>query len=191
MTTMQSELVASGTGASIVTISSYIDALRRIFVIEDMGSWNPNLRSKAAISSVDTRYFTDPSIATASLGIVPDDLVGDLNTMGLFLENLCARDLRIYAHALDGEVLHFRNRNGLECDAVIHLRDGRYGLAEVKLGGANAIEAGAKTLNKIDSLVDTDKMNAPSFKMVLTGVGKYAYARPDGVFVVPISTLGV
>lgn len=191
MTAIQSELTASDTGASIVTIASYIDALRRIFVIEDMGSWNPNLRSKAAISSGDTRYFTDPSIATASLGLGPDDLINDLNTMGLFLENLCVRDLRVYAQAIDGEVLHFRNRNGLECDAVIHLRNGSYGLVEIKLGGANAIEAGAKTLNKISSLVDTDKMKMPAFKMILTGLGKYAYVRSDGVFVVPVTTLGV
>lgn len=171
------------------TVSAYVNSLKNIFVTEDAPAWNPNLRSKTAIRSSDTRYFTDPSIATAVLGLGPDDLVGDLNTMGLIFETLCMRDLRVYAAALDGQVYHFRDKTGLECDAVVHLRNGKYGLVEMKLGGEVLIEQGAQSLNTLASKIDTDKMRAPSFKMVLTGVGRYAYRRPDGVVVVPVGTL--
>lgn len=171
------------------TISDYLAALREIFVIEDIEAWNPNLRSKTAIRSSDTRYFTDPSIATASLGLGPKDLVNDLNTFGLIFETLCMRDLRVYAEVLNGTVYHYRDKNGLECDAVVHLRDGRYGLIEIKLGGDNLIEQGASTLKKLSEKVDTSKMKEPSFLMVLTAVGDYAYKREDGVLVVPIGTL--
>lgn len=171
------------------TISSYIKALKRIFVIEDMESWNPNLRSKTAIRSSDTRYFTDPSIATASLGIGPADLIADLNTFGLIFETLCMRDLRTYAEALSGNVYHYRDKNGLECDAVVHLRDGRYGLIEVKLGGDTLINQGATTLQTLAAKIDISKMKAPSFLMVLTATGDYAYRREDSVLVVPIGCL--
>lgn len=171
------------------TISSYISALEKIFVIEDMPAWSPNLRSKTAIRTSDTRYFVDPSIATAALGVGPEDLIGDLNTLGLFFETMAARDLRIYADALDGHVYHYRDKNGLECDAVLHLRDGSYGLIEVKLGGDSLIESGAKTLGQLADKIDTAKMKSPSFLMVLTGVGQYAYRREDGVHVVPIGSL--
>lgn len=171
------------------TISSYIEALKKIFVIEDMEAWNPNLRSKAAIRTSDTRYFVDPSIATAALGISPAELVKDLNTMGLMFETMAVRDLRIYAQALDGEVFHYRDSNGLECDAVVHLRNGQYGLIEIKLGGQKLIEEGAQTLSRFASTIDTQKMNAPAFKMILTAVGSLAYQRKDGTFVVPISCL--
>ena len=172
------------------TIYSYIKALKKIFVVEDSVAWNPNLRSKTAIRASDTRYFSDPSIATAALGMGPEDLVNGLNTFGLFFETLCVRDLRVYADALGGTVYHYRDKNGLECDAVVHLRNGKYGLIEVKLGGDKLIEEGAKTLEALASKIDTTKMKAPSFKMVLTGVGKYAYQRPqDGVYVVPIGCL--
>lgn len=172
------------------TIYSYIKALKRIFVIEDSAAWNPNLRSKTAIRASDTRYFSDPSIATAALGMGPQDLVNDLNTFGLFFETLCVRDLRVYADVLGGNVYHYRDKNGLECDAVVHLRNGKYGLVEVKLGGSKLIEEGVKTLETLAKKIDTTKMNAPSFKMVLTGVGKYAYQRPeDGVYVVPVGCL--
>lgn len=171
------------------TISSYIEALKKIFVIEDMEAWNPNLRSKAAIRTSDTRYFVDPSIATAALGISPADLVKDLNTMGLMFETMAVRDLRIYAQALDGEVFHYRDSNGLECDAVVHLRNGQYGLIEIKLGGQKLIEEGAQALSRFVSTIDTQKMNAPAFKMILTAVGSLAYQRKDGTFVVPISCL--
>ena len=175
---------------SIVSLYDYISALKKIFVIEDVPSWNPNLRSKTSIRSTDTRYFVDPSVATASLGLGPEDLLNDLNTMGLAFENLCIRDLRIYAQVLDGTVYHYRDRNGLECDAVVHLRNGKYGLVEVKLGGDKLIEEAAKTLSALENIIDTDKMKKPRFKMVLTGVGSYAYKRKDGIWVVPVTCLG-
>lgn len=171
------------------TVYSYTNALRKIFVIEDMPAWNPNLRSKTAIRTSDTRYFTDPSIATASLGLGPNDLVKDLNTMGLFFETMCIRDLRVYAESIDGEVYHYRDKTGLECDAVIHLRNGSFGLIEIKLGGDHLIEEGAENLKKFSKKIDTSKMKAPSFMMVLTGTGKYAYRREDGVYVVPVGCL--
>jgi len=171
------------------TIISYIKALREIFVIEDMEAWNPNLRSKTAIRTSDTRYFADPSIATAALGIGPGDLFEDLETMGLLFETMAVRDLRVYADAIDASVYHYRDKNGLECDAVIHCRNGSYGLIEVKLGGDKLIEEGAASLKKLASKIDTDKMNTPSFMMVLTANGDSAYRRTDNVIVVPIGCL--
>lgn len=171
------------------TINAYLNALRQIFVIKDMEAWNPNLQSKTAIRTSPTRYFIDPSIASASLRIGPEDLMNDLKTFGLLFETLCVRDLRVYAQVLDGDVYHYRDSNGLECDAVLHLRNGKYGLIEIKLGGEKLIEEGAASLLKLQSIIDTTKMPAPAFLMVLTGVGDYAYRRPDGVCVVPISTL--
>lgn len=171
------------------TVASYIKALKKIFVIEDMKAWNPNLRSKTAIRTSDTRYFVDPSLAIAALGLGPNDLINDLETMGLFFETLCIRDLRVYAEANDGEVFHYRDKNGLECDAVVHLRNGNYGLIEIKLGGDTRIEEGAANLNALGNKIDTTKMKNPSFKMVLTAVGQYAYRRTDGVLVVPIGCL--
>lgn len=171
------------------TVQSYIGALKKIFVIEDMPAWNPNLRSKTAIRSADTRYFVDPSIAVAALGLGPEDLVNDQETFGLLFETLCVRDLRVYADALDGMVYHYRDKNGLECDAVIHLRNGAYGLVEIKLGGAAAIEKGASTLMELASKIDTTKMKVPAFLMVLTAVGDYAYQRKDGIYVVPVGCL--
>ena len=172
------------------TINSYLDALRKIFVIEDMPAWNPNLRSKTAIRTSDTRYFVDPSIATAALEIGPMDLINDLNTMGLFFETLCVRDLRVFAESLNGKVYHYRDKNGLECDAVIHLRGGRYGLIEIKLGGQSLINDGATTLTALSNQIDTSKMKEPAFKMILTATGDYAYRRPeDGIYVVPIGCL--
>lgn len=178
-----------GAKITTITVNSYINALKKIFVIEDMRAWNPNLRSKTAIRTSDTRYFIDPSIATAALGISPDDLINDLNTFGFIFETLAARDLRVYADALDASVYHYKDKNGLECDAVIHLRNGKYGLVEIKLGGDKLIEQGAATLLKLSSKIDTDKMYAPSFMMVLTASGDMAYRRKDGVYVVPISCL--
>lgn len=172
------------------TISSYLEVLRKIFVVEDMPAWNPNLRSKTAIRTADTRYFVDPSIAVAALGMGPDDLMNDLNTMGFFFEALCVRDLRVFAEALNGKVYHYRDKSGLECDAVVHLRNGQYGLVEIKLGGTSLIEDGVKTLNQLASQIDTSRMKAPAFKMILTAVGEYAYRRPeDGIYVVPIGCL--
>lgn len=171
------------------TASSYIEALRKIFVIEDSEAWNPNLRSKTAIRSSDTRYFMDPSIGTATLGLGPKDLMNDLNAMELMFEALCIRDLRVYADALMGQIFHFRDKNGLECDAVMHLRDGRYGLIEIKLGGDRLVEEGAHSLIELASKIDTGRMNRPSFMMVLTAAGKYAYRRKDGIYVVPVGCL--
>lgn len=171
------------------TVYAYTNALRKIFVIEDMPAWNPNLRSKTAIRTSDTRYFIDPSIATASLGLGPEELIKDLNTMGLFFETMCVRDLRVYAESIDGQVYHYRDKSGLECDTVIHLRNGSFGLIEIKLGGDKLIEEGAETLKAFRDKIDTTKMKTPSFLMVVTGTGRYAYRREDGVYVVPIGCL--
>jgi hypothetical protein len=174
---------------SINTLRSYLHALRKIFVIREMKAWNPNLRSKTAVRTLPTRYFSDPSIGAAALGIGPDDLINDLETFGLMFETMAVRDLMVYASVLDGDVYHYRDKTGLECDAVIHLRNGRYGLVEIKLGGDEAIEHGAATLTALRDKIDTSKMNEPSFMMILTAVGEFAYQRPDGVWVVPIGAL--
>ena len=171
------------------TIHSYLNALRKIFVIEDMEAWSPNLRSKTAIRTSDTRYFIDPSIAVAALGIRPNDLLADLNTFGLLFETLCVRDLRVFADYLNGKVYHYRDKNGLECDAVVHLRNGSYGLVEIKLGGDKLIEEAVVNLKKLESILDSDKMKKPAFLMVLTGVGEYAYRRKDGIYIVPVGCL--
>lgn len=171
------------------TIADYVDALKRLFVVEDMPSWNPNIRSKAAIRTSDNRYFTDPSIATAALGLGPKDLINDLKTFGFFFENMAVRDLRVFAEALNGIVYHYRDSNGLECDAVIHRRDGSYALIEIKLGGLQNIEAGAQSILALQRTIDTSKMPVASFGMVLTAIGDYAYQRKDGIFVVPIGCL--
>lgn len=171
------------------TIHSYLNALRKIFVIEDMEAWSPNLRSKTAIRTSETRYFIDPSIAVAALGIGPNDLLSDLNTFGLLFETLCVRDLRVFADYLNGKVYHYRDKNGLECDAVVHLRNGSYGLVEIKLGGDKLIEEAVANLKKLESILDSDKMKKPAFLMVLTGVGEYAYRRKDGIYIVPIGCL--
>jgi len=173
------------------TVYSYINALKKIFVVEDMEAWNPNLRSKIAIRTSNTRYFVDPSIATAALGLGPDDLIADLNTFGFVFETMCVRDLRVFADALDGKVYHYRDKSNLECDAVIHLRNGKYGLIEIKLGGDKLVEEGATNLLKLSEKIDTDKMKFPSFLMVLTATGDYAYRRKDGVYVVPLGCLKV
>ena len=171
------------------TIGAYIKALEKIFVIEDMPAWNPNLRSKTAIRTSDTRYFVDPSIAVAALGLGPKDLMNDLNTFGLLFETMCVRDLRVYADALGGTVYHYRDKNGLECDAVVHLRNGSYGLIEIKLGGDDLIEEAAATLKELANKIDTTKMKSPSFMMVLTAIGSYAFQREDNVWVVPVGSL--
>lgn len=171
------------------TCYSYAEALQKIFVIEEMAAWNPNLRSKTAIRTSDTRYFTDPAIGAAALRIGPQDLLNDPKTFGFLFENLCVRDLRVYADILDGDVFHYRDKNGLECDAVLHRRDGTYGLIEIKLGGQYAIDHGAETLHALAEKINTKQMAQPAFLMVLVGVGKCAYKRRDGVWVVPIGCL--
>lgn len=171
------------------TVYSYINALKNIFVIEDMPAWNPNLRSKYAIRRSDTRYYIDPSIACAAMGWGPNDLMNDLKTFGFIFECLCVRDLRVYAQSLDGNIYHFRDKSGLECDSVVHLRNGDYGLVEVKIGGDTLIKEGAENLLVLKNRIDTTKMKAPSFLMILTAVGEFAYRRTDGVLVVPIGCL--
>lgn len=182
-------VAAEGSSLKQDSVAAYIDVLKKIFLIEDMPAWNPNLRSKTAIRTSDTRYFTDPSIATAALGIGPNDLMNDLNTMGLLFETMCVRDLRVYADAMGGTVSHYRDKNGLEADAVIHLPNGRYGLVEIKLGGDSQTDEGANSLLRLSQKIDTSKMHAPAFMMVLTAVGDYSFLRSDGVMVVPISCL--
>lgn len=171
------------------TVYSYLNALRRIFVIDDLPAWNPNLTSKTAIRTADTRYFSDPSIAAASLRIGPDDLLNSLSYFGLIFETMCVRDLKVYAQALDGDLFHYRDSNGLECDTVLHLRNGKYGLIEIKLGGDRLIEEGAANLKKLSAIIDSSKMGNPSFMMILTAVGDYAYRRKDGIYIVPIGCL--
>lgn len=171
------------------TINNYLEALRRIFVIEDLPAWSPKLRSKTAIRTSDTRYFTDPSIAATALEATGKDLAGDPQTLGFLFETLAVRDLRAYTEALGGALYHYRDKSGLECDTIAHLDDGRYSLIEIKLGGEDAIETAAATLKKLAGLIDTSKMRAPSFLAVLTGVGEFAYQRADGVYVIPIGTL--
>ena len=170
-------------------IREYLNALRRIFVVEDLPAWSPSLRSKSAVRTSDTRYFVDPSIVAVALGAKPENLLADLRTFGFVFETLAIRDLRVYADAVGGEVRHYLDRNGLECDAVISDEDGNYGLVEIKLGGEPLIEKGAEALDKLALKIDTDRMKPPAFKMVLTAVGDYAYTRKDGIIVCPIGAL--
>lgn len=188
--TVRQDILANDTDTfDSATLYSYINALKKIFVIEDSPAWNPNLRSKAAIRTTETRYFVDPSIAAAALSIGPNDLINDLHTMGLLFENLCVRDLRIYADLLDGEIYHFRDKSGLECDVVLHLRNGSYGLIEIRLGGDTLIDSGAESLLSLAKKIDTSRMKAPSFLMVLCAKAPFAYRRRDGVIVTPISCI--
>ena len=189
--TIQTDILTNDTATlNEDTIADYIKALKRLYVIEDLEAWNPNLRSKAAIRTSDTRHLVDPSIGTAVLGIGPKDLMNDLESFGLFFENMAVRDLRVYAEALDGRLYHYRDSDGLECDAVLHRRNGSYGLIEIKLGGETKIAEAVDTLNKLENKIDTTRMPNPAFKMVVTAVGKYAYRRKeDGVYIVPIGCL--
>ena len=176
-----------GVEISEKTIISYINALRQIFVIEDSKAWNPNLRSKTAIRTTDTRYFVDPSVGAAAMGLSPNDLINDTNTFGFFFENLAVRDLRVYAELLDGKVEHYRDKNNLECDTVIRLPNGKYGLIEVKLGSDQGIKEGVEALTTLSELLDMK--NPPAFRAVLTATGSYAYQREDGIYIIPIGCL--
>ena len=171
------------------TIYSYVGALKKIFVVEDMPAWCPNLRCKTPVRTGDTRYFTDPSIATAALGLGPGNLMDDLKTFGLVFETLVARDLRTYAAANDGKVSHYRDKSGLECDAVMHLRDGRYGLIEVKIGGERLIAEGRARLRRLADEIDTKTMREPSFRMIVVAEGEFAYEEPDGTLICPVGSL--
>lgn len=187
--TIRKDMAGDRSGPNDDTIASYLNALRKIFVVEDVEAWCPALRSKAAIRLSDTRYFSDPSIATAALGLGPEDLMNDIRAYGWFFETMAVRDLRVYAEALNGTLSHYLDRNGLECDAVVHLRNGTSGLVEIKLGGAVLIEEGAKTLNELSGLIDTARQRGVAFKMVVTATGDCAYRRPDGIIVCPLAAL--
>lgn len=180
--------VNEGRAIDVRTTASYIDALKRLYVVEEMPAWNPNLRSKTAIRSSNTRHFTDPSVACAALGIGPGDLISDMQTFGLLFESMCVRDLRVYAQHLGGQVYHYRDRDGLEADAVVHLKNGSWGAVEVKLRSEDSIAEGAKHLRMLADKVDTGKMKAPAFLMVVTAT-EFAYRREDGVYVVPLGCL--
>ena len=171
------------------TYDDYMEALKDLYIIEDMEAWNPNIRSKTSIRSTPTRHFVDTSIACRSLGVSPGDLMNDLKSFGLFFEDFAVRDLRVYADSMGGVVKHYRDNAGLECDAVVHLEDGRWGGIEIKLGGDDLINDGAESLKKLrDKIVEKSDEQAPSFLLVLTAVGG-AYKREDGVFVAPINLL--
>lgn len=185
--TILNDLKENDEALSQVTIDQYISALKRIFVIEDLPAWNAKLRSKTAIRTTAKRHFTDPSIAAASLRATPKRLLEDFETFGFLFESLCIRDLRVYAESIDGAVYHYRDKNGLEIDAVIQLADGRWGAAEIKMG-AGEIEDASENLIKLKRTVDTKKMNEPSFLMVLTGT-EYAFQMKNGIYVVPLGCL--
>jgi len=189
MTTIQKDIEANHSIADIKTIDSYINAFAKLFVVDDTEAWSPRLRSKTTIRTTNTRHFSDPSIAAAALNATPDDLMNDLNTLGLLFENLAIRDLKAYSENLGGKVFNYRDKTGLEADAIVHLRDGRWGAIEIKLGGEALINEGAKSLLALANKIDTDMMKSPSFLMVLTAVDEFAYRRPDGVLVVPIACL--
>ena len=171
------------------TFDDYFEALKDLYILEDMPAWNPNIRSKTSIRSTPTRHFVDTSIACRALGVMPEDLLADLESFGLFFEDMAVRDLKVYASTIGGEVMHYRDNAGLECDAVIHLENGQWGAVEIKLGGDELIEAGASSLKRLkEKLAEKSDEKAPSFLMVLTAVGG-SYQREDGVYVTPINLL--
>lgn len=187
ISTLCNDMKGEEENLSYDTVTSYLNAFSKLFVLEDLLAWNPSVRSKTAVRISPTRHFVDPSIAAAVLRINSEGLLKDFNTFGLLFESLCIRDLRVYAETIDGEVFHYRDSYGLEADAVIQLKDGRWGAIEVKMG-SKEIETAASNLLKLKSTINTNKMNEPSFLMVLTA-SEYAYRREDGVYIVPIGCL--
>ena len=185
--TIMEDVASDDRTISEKTVASYLKALRRIFVIEDLPAWSPSMRSKTVLRSSPKRYFTDPSIAAVLLNASARGLMSDFNTFGLLFESLCIRDLRVYSQSHNGKVFHYRDRSGLEADAVVQLQDGRWGAVEIKMG-SSGIEKGIENLKKVREKVNTEKMMEPSFLMVLTA-GEYAYRREDGVYIVPIGCL--
>jgi hypothetical protein len=185
--TILSDVIGNNSTIHRHTLSDYLDALKKLFVIEDLPAWSPKLRSKTIIRTSNKRHLIDPAIAASMLKASPNDLIYDINTFGLLFESLVIRDLRIYAQAIGGSVFHYRDNTGLEADAVIHLDDGRWGLVEAKLGH-NLIDEAAENLIKLKERIDTNRINEPSFLMIVTGTG-YAYKRKDGILVVPIGCL--
>ena len=188
LTTIRQDIQSSKDDISEKTISSYINVFDKLYITDNVEAWNPSIRSKAAIRSSEKREFADPSLAMAALGASDKDLLQDFKTFGLVFEALCIRDLKIYAEALDGNVFYYRDSNDLECDAIIHLNNGKWGAIEIKLGGNESEETAATNLLNLEKNIDTDKMNKPSFLMILTAT-KYAYKRQDGVLVVPLGCL--
>ena len=187
MATIKNDLEGQDESITLPTVSSYLNALERIFVVEDLPAWNPALRSKTPLRTSAKRHFVDPSIATAVMGISANRLMEDFNTFGYLFESLCIRDLRIYANLLDGSVFHYRDKTGLESDAVIVLRDGSWAAVEVKMG-AHEFDSAAENLRKFVNRVDTAKMREPSFLMILSAT-EFAYRRKDGIYVVPLGCL--
>jgi predicted AAA+ superfamily ATPase len=185
--TIRSDIGEDERTLSEKSISTYLNALRRIYLVEDLPGWSPAIRSKTAIRTAAKRHFVDPSIAAAVLRLTPEKLLDDFNAFGFLFESLCIRDLRIYAQANDGEVFHYRDKSGLEADAIVALKDGRWGAVEVKTG-AKEIEIAAGHLLKLREKINTDKMREPSFLMILTGT-ELAYRRKDGVYIIPLGCL--
>jgi len=185
--TIKEDIEATDTSISDKTIASYINALRKIFVIEDLPAWSPSLRSKTAIRTSEKRHFVDPSIATAVMRANPEGILTDFEYFGFLFEALCTRDIRIYAQANDGDVFHYRDKSGLEADLIVRLRDGRWAAIEVKLG-QKQIEEASKNLLALQAKINAEKMGKCSFLMILTA-GQFAYQREDGVWVVPIGCL--
>ena len=184
------DIVANDTdGLSEDTIYSYLNALERIFAVDNVQAWTPSLRAKEAIRSSETRFFVDPSIATAALGATPARLMKDLRPFGCLFETLCMRDLKTYMEASRGHVFRYHDKTGLECDAVLEDAKGRYALVEIKLGGDRLIQEAVSSLDAYSRLVESRKAPRPAFRMVLTAVGEYAYRRPDGIIVCPIGSL--
>jgi len=185
--TIRTDLEATDITISDKTIASYMNALRRIFVVEDLPAWSPSLRSKTAIRTSEKRHFVDPSIATAVLRTNPEGILKDFHYFGFLFEALCTRDIRVYAQTIDGDVFHYRDKSGLESDMIVRLRDGRWAAIEVKLGNKQIDEA-AENLLVLKARIDEEKMGKASFLMIVTG-GQYAYRRNDGVLVVPVACL--
>lgn len=189
ITTILKDIEANVNIEDVRTVDSYLSAFSKLFVIEETPSWTPKLRSKATIRTTSIKHFVDPSIATAVLDANPNDLINDLNTFGLLFENLVIRDLKIYSQFLEGKVFNYHDSSGLEADAIIHLKDGRWALIEVKIGGEKLINDGAETLKKIREKIDLEKMNKPSFMAIITASDSFAYRRKDGIYVIPIACL--
>lgn len=186
--TMIADIIASQNRSTMDsrTFDDYMDALKDLYILEDIDAWNPNLRSKTVVRTTATRHFVDTSIACCALGITPHSLMRDLNSFGMFFEDMAVRDLKIYSAALDGKIMHYRDSRGLECDAVIHLNDGRWALVEMKLGGERLIEEGVANLLRLKN--DLALSGGPEFMMILTATGP-AYRRPDGIYVAPLNCL--
>lgn len=186
-TILNDVMISNSRVMDIKTFESYLEIAEELYIIEDIEAWTPNIRSKAAIRTTNTRHFVDTSIACCALNVSPSDLMNDPKTFGFFFEDFAIHELKVYAESLGGEVKHYRDSNGLECDAIVHLSDGRWAAIEVKLGSENGINEGVESLNALENNID-ENYKKPSFKMILTATGK-AYRRKDGIYVIPINLL--